>query len=116
MYGMVVAGNSGRCLPNQPHQPFTFQFQKGNLGKKWFIREASKFHGLVNGLGYIMLKMKMLYCAIYTCARAYSEKNFSSLLILIWHLFQKITTTGRMLLLSLIYILLATVTKKQLLK
>ena len=51
------------CLTN--HTNFLlFHFQKGNLGKKWFVGEASKFHGLVNGLGYIILKMKMLCCAI----------------------------------------------------
>ena len=63
MHAMAVTGNSGRSLPNQPHQLLLFHFQKGNLGKKWFV-EASKFRGLVNGLGYIMLKMKMFCCAI----------------------------------------------------
>ena len=64
MPAMVVAGNSGRCLPKQPHQPLTFTFPKREFRKKWFVREASKFRGLVNGLGYIMLKIKMLCCAI----------------------------------------------------
>ena len=110
MHAMAVTGNSGRSLPNQPHQPLTFPFPKREFGKK----EASKCHVLVNGLGYIMLKM-MLCCAILVLMLI-QKKNFSGLLFLIWHLFQKVTTTGRMFLLSLIYILLANVTKKQLLK
>ena len=31
---MAVAGNSGRGLPNQPHQAFTFPFSKREFGKK----------------------------------------------------------------------------------
>ena len=92
-----------------------FHFLKGNLGKKWFVGEASKFCGLVNDLGYIMLKMKMLCCAILVLVLI-QKKNFSGLLILTWHSLQKVTITERILLLSLIYTLLATVTKKQLLK
>ena len=76
------------CLTNHTNL-LLFHFQKGNLGKKWFVREASKFRGLVNG--YIEDEDVVL---CYTCAHAYSEKNFSGLLILIWHLFQKVTTTG----------------------
>ena len=51
------------CLTNHTNL-LLFHFQKGNFGKKWFVGEAFKFHGLVNGLGYIMLKIKMLCCAI----------------------------------------------------
>ena len=51
------------CLTNHTNL-LLFHFQKGSLGKKWFVGEAFKFRGLVNGLGYIMLKMKMLCCAI----------------------------------------------------
>ena len=58
---MTVAGNCGRSLHNQP---LIFPFPKREFGKKWFVGEASKFRGLVNDLGYIMLKMKMLCCAI----------------------------------------------------
>ena len=65
-----------------------FHFKKGNLGKKWFVGEASKFHGLVNDLGYIMLKMKMLCCAIHVFVLI-QKKKFSVLLILIWHFISK---------------------------
>ena len=62
---MAVAGNSGRSLPNRPHQPLTFPFPKREFGEKWFVREASKFCGLVNG--YIKDENVVL---CYTCARA----------------------------------------------
>ena len=115
MHAMVVAGNSGRCLPNQPHQPLTFTFPKREFRKKVVCKRSFQvsWFSKWSWLHYVEDKNVVL---CYTCAHAYSEKNFSGLLIMIWHLFQKVTTTGRMLLLSLIYILLATVTKKHLLQ
>ena len=79
MHATAVAGNSGRSLPNQPHQPLTFPFPKRQFGKKWFVGEASKFRGLVNGLVYIILKM---CCAILVLVLV-QKKKFSGLLILI---------------------------------
>ena len=76
MHAMAVTGNSGRCLPNQPHQPLTFPFPKREFGKKvvckrsfqvsWF-RKWSWLHYVENE--------NVVLC--YTCARAYSEKKTS---------------------------------------
>ena len=64
------------CLANHTNL-LLLHFQKGNLRKKWFVREASKFCGLVNGLDYIMLKMKMLCCAVLILVLIHKKLHWS---------------------------------------
>ena len=64
------------CLTNHTNL-LLFHFQKGNVRKKWFVGEASKFRGLVNGLKWSWLHYvedeDVVLC--YTCGHAYPEKK-----------------------------------------
>ena len=75
MYGMAVTGNSGRCLPNQPHQPFTFPFPKREFGKKVVCKRSFQVSWFSewSWLHYVEDKDVVL-CYIYLCSCLFRQK------------------------------------------
>ena len=61
MHAMAVAGNSGRSLPNQPHQPLIFPFPKREFGGKVVCKRSFQVLWFSK---WSWLKMKMLCYAI----------------------------------------------------